>query len=394
MKKIIWVIVILFVAAAAYLVYPKNSQEQAKPNPLEYTEKVRRGDLVITVSAVGTVEPEQAVDVKSKASGQIMTIYVDDGDRVKTGDLICILDKTTALNDYRQAEADSKVAEVTLRQSVKELQRQKELFESHLISEADYDNALLQKESANSQLIRAEAILSSAKERLDDTVIKSPIDGVILKRYVDDGQIIASGISSVSGGTSIVRVAVMDTVYIEVDVDETDIGKTDIGQRCSVEADAFPGEKFSGKIIKISPLGEMQQNITYFKITTAVDNSSGLLKAGMNATCEITAGEAFNVLIVPREAVTEEKSERTKQTSEDSGSPQKIAFTIRDGKPTPTPVEVGISNYESTEIKSGLSEGDEILVRAKSMVMADRAEFRNRMKRWNSLPGVKKDVGK
>jgi len=138
----------------------------------------------------------------------------------------------------------------------------------------------------------------------------------------------------------------------------------------------------------------MQQNITYFKITTAVDNSSGLLKAGMNATCEITAGEAFNVLIVPREAVTEEKSERTKQTSEDSGSPQKIAFTIRDGKPTPTPVEVGISNYESTEIKSGLSEGDEILVRAKSMVMADRAEFRNRMKRWNSLPGVKKDVGK
>ncbi len=400
MKKAIWIVILIIIAAAVYLAYPKNAKEQPKSNPLERTEKVRRGDLLVTVSAVGTIEPKQVIEVKSKASGQILKINVDEGDKVKEGDLICILDKTTVLNDYRQAEADLRVAEVTADQAKKELKRQKELYDNNLISEADYDNALLKKETAEAQLIRSQAALSSAKERLDDTTIKSPINGIILKRYVDEGQIIASGISNVSGGTSIVRVAVMDTVYVQVDVDETDIGKVAVGQKCSVEADAFPGEKFYGGIIKISPLGEVEQNVTYFKVTTEVDNSGGVLKAGMNATCDITCGEALDVLMVPREAVMDKnelqgKSQGGKMRNKSrKGVSQKIVFVMKNNIPNPVPVEIGISNYEFTEIKSGLREGEEILVRAKSMVMADREKFRERMKRWNSLPGVEKSKGK
>jgi HlyD family secretion protein len=398
-KRTIFIaIIIILVGAAVYLVYPRESEQSGLANPLERTEKVKRGDLVVTISAVGTIEPMHAVEVKSKASGQIMDIRVDEGDRVKTGDLICVLDKTTALNDYRQAEADLSVADVTLQQAEKGLKRQKELFDNKLISEEDYDNALLQRELAYSQKVSGEAKLAQAKESLDDTVIKSPIAGIVLKRYVNAGQIIASGISNVSGGTPIVQVAVMDTVYVEVDVDETDIGKAAVGQKCTVEADAFPDEKFTGKVIKISPLGEVDQNITYFTVTTAVDNSEGKLKAGMNATCEITAAAAYGVLLVPRDAVTDMQSgnqtERRPGGSGRSGAePGKGVYVVGSEGPKLVPVETGISNYEYTEIKSGLKEGDEIIVRAKSMVMAQREEFRERMKRRNSLPGVEKQQG-
>ncbi|MCP4581299.1 MAG: biotin/lipoyl-binding protein, partial [candidate division Zixibacteria bacterium] len=118
MKKLIWIIVIIvIIAGVAYVVYPSADEEQNSFNPLERTEKVKRGDLVVTVSAVGTIEPQQAVEVKSKASGQIIKLYVDEGDKVIQGDLICVLDKTAAQNDYRQAEADLTVAQVTLKQA-------------------------------------------------------------------------------------------------------------------------------------------------------------------------------------------------------------------------------------------------------------------------------------
>ncbi len=389
MKKLIWISVFTIIIAASYFLFLNDDTGTSEmANPLERTEKVTRSDLVVTVSAVGTVEPKQAVDVKSKASGQIMRIEVDEGDFVKKNDLICTLDKTTAINEFRQAEADLKVARVTLQQAEKELKRQLKLFNNNLISEAEYDAALLEKELAQSKLIRAEAALGSAEEKLDDTVVKSPIDGVILKRYVDDGQIISSGISNVGGGTSIVMVAIMDTVYVEVDVDETDIGKVEIGQSCKIKADAYPDKEFYGNVIKISPIGEVEQNVTYFTITTTVENSERLLKAGMNATCEITAAEAYDVLVVPRAAVTEKSlKEGSRGRNTDEGY---IVFVEKNGEFVPTPVETGISSYEFAEIKSGLSEGDEILVRAKSMVMANREEFRERMRRWNQLPGVKK----
>ena len=117
------------------------------------------------------------------------------------------------------------------------------------------------------------------------------------------------------------------------------------------------------------------------------------MTAGMNASCEITCGEAFNVLMVRREAVTEAQAPgegRRKPGKEQN--PQNIVFAMRDGEPQPIPVETGISNYEYIEIKSGLAEGDEVIVRAKSMVMADREKFRERMKRRLSLPGVEKQT--
>ncbi|MBD3232997.1 MAG: biotin/lipoyl-binding protein, partial [candidate division Zixibacteria bacterium] len=104
MKKIIWISISTIIIAAVYLLYFNDDTETSEMvNPLERTEKVTRDNLVVTVSAVGTVEPKQAVDVKSKASGQIMRIEVDEGDFVTKGELICILDKTTAINDFRQA---------------------------------------------------------------------------------------------------------------------------------------------------------------------------------------------------------------------------------------------------------------------------------------------------
>ncbi|MCI0531029.1 MAG: efflux RND transporter periplasmic adaptor subunit, partial [candidate division Zixibacteria bacterium] len=346
-------------------------------------------------------------------------------DRVKKGQVIAKLEQTTALNDYEQAKADMQVAKVTLDQKEKEFNRQSGLYNKQLISEQEFETAKLGLETAKSQLVRAEAALSSAKEKLDDTILEAPMDGIILKKYVEEGQVISSGISNVSGGTLIATLADLNSVYVKADVDETDIGKVDFNQKVMVIADAFPEERFIGKVLRIAPLGQVDQNITVFQVTSQVNNSQGLLKAGMNVTVEIIAQDLQDVLLVPNEAVKSEpeavqlaamfnnpekgssETEQAwaknrnnnpdksgqfmvKQVKTENSSPEKFVLLMEKGKLKPVPVKTGASDLDFTEIKSGLKEGEEVLVVSVSQMMQDREAMKERMKRWTSMPGVQK----
>src|SRR4030067_861125 len=239
--------------------------------------------------------------------GLVIVILVVGYPFIKKGQVIAKLEQTTALNDYEQAKADMQVAKVTYDQKEKEFNRQSGLYNKQLISEQEFETSKLGLETAKSQLVRSEAVLSSAKERRDDTVLESPMDGIILKKYVEEGQVISSGISNVSGGTLIATLADLNSVYVKADVDETDIGKVDFNQKVVVIADAFPEERFIGKVLRIAPLGQVDQNITVFQVTSQVNNSRSLLKAGMNVTVEIIAQDLKDVLLVPNEAVKTEQ---------------------------------------------------------------------------------------
>lgn len=307
MKKWIWIIVGV-VAIAAVVVYAATRQNGKNDKTQSATGKIVkpfRGDLVVSITATGQIEPIDAVEIRSKASGEIIRLPIDDGVSVKKGDLIAQLDQTTAQNDYEQAKADFGVAEATLNQREKELNRVKGLFEKNLVSQQDLDNAQLAYEQARSQFVRTKTTLSTMEERLKDTVVRSPISGVVLQKNVEAGQIISSAVSSVSGGTLIATVAGMDKVYVVADVDETDIGKVAIGQGAKVVADAYPDEEFHGRVLKIAPLAKVAQNVTTFDVTAEVDNANHLLKAGMNANVDIVTAEARNALLVPVEALVE-----------------------------------------------------------------------------------------
>lgn len=421
MKKIIIAIAILVVLGAVYFgrgIFGSSNEAESSPTTIS-TAVAKRGNLTITVSSTGVVEPILTVDLKSKASGEIIRLPIDEGDRVKKGQLIASLDSTTTQYTYDQAKADLQVAKQALTLAQTEAKRSDELYQKGLISEVDHDNAQLDEEKANSTLVKATAALDDAKERLAETVIRSPINGIILQKFVEKGQIIASGISAVSGGTTIASVADLSKVYVRTAVDEVDIGSIKPGQKAVIVAESYPDREFRGVVQRVHPQALIEQNVTTFDVTIEVNNSEGLLMSGMNTSVEITAGFVENALLIPREALTDMRTiarivgengdggpggggmGRRPQGSGGGGgqrqgmgegqqsgkNPTKMVILDNNGVEEPRRVELGLANFEQVEILSGLAEGDTVLTTVTSKALKDREAFLERIRSFSRLPG-------
>lgn len=310
-KYAVLAVIVIAVAGGGYY-FLGNSKKEVQPpaGQVQRIVKVGRGDLNLTVSANGVVQPINKVDIRSKASGQIVELTFEEGQSVNKGDLLIMIDQTLTRNDYEQAKADLALAEAALAQAENNNKRAKELFEKNLISQQERDQTGVDYVRAQSQLVKAKAALSSAEDRLKDTRILAPISGVILSRNVELGQIIASAVSNVSGGTLLATIADMDMVHVETNVDEVDIGKVKPGQSAKIIADAHPDDIFQGEIIRISPLGKTQQNVTTFNVIILVKNVGGKLKAGMSASVDIEVHNKKNVLLIPNEALKDPRSEQ------------------------------------------------------------------------------------
>jgi HlyD family secretion protein len=304
-------VIVVGAGALALLSRGGKDEEPAAPgSQLQREVTLARGDLDLTVSADGIVQPINKVEVKSKASGQILELNMVEGQEVKKGDLLIALDQKTALNDYEQAKADLELAEANATQQENNFNRSAGLFEKNMISQQERDLANVEFVRAKSSLVKARAALSSADERLRDTRIRAPIDGILLTKNVESGQIISSGVSNVGGGTLLATLADMTQVYVETNVDEVDIGRVAVGQSAKVVADAYPDDPFTGEVIRIAPLGKTSQNVTVFSVIILVKNRGGKLKAGMSASVDIEIFRRQNVLLVPNEALVDPRSEQ------------------------------------------------------------------------------------
>lgn len=215
--------------------------------------------------------------------------------------------------------------------------------------------------SANSA--RADATFKNAKETLDQTVVRAPSDGVVLQKYVEQGTMISSGMSFNSSGTSIVQIGEISRMYVDVSVDETDIGSIAVGQNVEVSFDAFPGVPFKGQVAKINPQAETSSNVTTVHVRVEVDNSHPefkKLKPAMNATCDFVVGEANNALAVPTEAIQTDGDKTFVEVV--VGGKEIGPQTLVAAKTERREVKTGIDGSETTEIVSGLREGDCIVV--------------------------------
>jgi len=308
---IIGVIGIVLVGVGYILLKPGEAQTGQGTNGGQVVrfETVTRGDLNLTVSADGIVQPINKVEIKSKASGQIEQMNFEEGTEVEKGQLLISLDQRTAKNDYEQAKADLATAEANAQQSENSLRRSKELFDKKLVSEQEIDQANVDFVRTRAQVVKATAALSTADERLRDTRIMAPISGVILTKNVEMGQIISSGVSNVGGGSLLATIADMKMVHVETNVDEVDIGKVQVGQSAKVVADSYPDDSFDGEVVRIAPLGETQQSVTTFKVVVLVRNIGGKLKAGMSASVDIEVINKKNVLLIPNDAHKDPRSE-------------------------------------------------------------------------------------
>ena len=207
---------------------------------------MERRDIVVSALASGTVQPDTVVEVKSKASGEILDLRVETGQTVKRGDLMVRVDPRTPSNILAQAKADLDVAEARLANGTSQKRRADELFESQSITEQEHENALLDYANARAEVVRAKVAVDDAQNQMDDTNVRAPITGTIIEKLVERGQVISSPTSDVGGGTVLLKMADLGLVQVRTLVDETDIGKIKVGQRATVTVDAYPNRPFEG----------------------------------------------------------------------------------------------------------------------------------------------------
>lgn len=236
--------------------------------------------------------------------------------------------------DVQQAEAAVQQAEAALKQAEANTLQNR-------VREADIRSAMAQK-------VRSKASLQNAQEQLRSTTIVAPRDGVVIRKYVEEGTIIPPGTNVFAQGTSIVQIADTSRMFVDVQVDETDIAFIQSGQKVDVTLDAYPSEIFEGTVTRVDPQAVVEQNVTVVYVRVEIENPDARLKPGMNATCEFVVDRKEDVLMVPSESVKEQDG-------------RYYVEVMQAGKPIRRDVEIGLEGNDTTEITSGLSEGEEVV---------------------------------
>jgi HlyD family secretion protein len=293
----------LFVTAAAAILLLAGACKKDTPKPTYQAVPVERRDIVVSAQASGAVQPDTTVEVKSKASGEILQLNAETGQVVKRGASLVKIDPRNARNAMAQAQADLDVAKAKLANSTSQKRRADELFKSQSITEQEHDSAVLDYADARSQVVNSQVAVDNARIQLEDTDVRAPITGTILEKDVERGTVIASATSNVSGGTTLLKMADLNQVQVQTLVDETDIGKVQPGQLATVTVDAYPNRPFSGTVVKIEPQATVNQNVTMFPVVVRIANENGLLRPGMNSEVEIHVGQRDSVLAVPTAAL-------------------------------------------------------------------------------------------
>lgn len=335
------------------------------------TLKAKMGDIKTTVTATGTVEPINEVEVGTQVSGVVEKIYVDYNSVVKKGQLLAELDKTILQSALVQAKAqyNSALNEQRYLQSV--FDRQKTLYDSKVISRSDYDEALYNLNNAKSTTIQRSSDLQKAQTNLSYATIYSPIDGVILSKDVDEGQTVAA---SYSTPTLFTIARNLTEMQVEANVDEADIGQVKQGQRVTFTVDAFQGEEFQGKITQVRLNATTTSNVVTYTVVIKADNPDLKLKPGLTATISIYTLELKDVLTIEAKAANFEPDTKVlaayqKQNNisvnpvtSNKNNKETAQVWILDGKNiVPTIVKLGTSDGINVEVLSGLKQDDQLV---------------------------------
>jgi HlyD family secretion protein len=248
--------------------------------------------------------------VKSRASGEVLRVLVETGDDVEQGALLVEIDPRDVRLEHEQASADLELARVRSQITESRRDRMTTLRADNLVTQEEHDAALEAAADARSALIRAQTNLALAKEKLGDVTIRAPIKGTVIEKTVEPGQIIASATGNVSGGTTLLKLADLAEIRLRALIDETDIGRISPGQAAQVTVEAHAGRTFEGEIEKIEPLAVVDQNVTMFPVLVRLANPARLLKPGMNAEVSIEVARREDVVVVPNTAIVNPRDVR------------------------------------------------------------------------------------
>jgi HlyD family secretion protein len=388
---------------------------------------VSQRDIVVSVQAAGIIEPVTKVELKSKASGEILDISADTGEVVEADALLVQIDKRTPRNSLAQADAELEAAIARRDIANSQRNRSKQLFASATINEVDFETSVLEYANSKAEVVRAQVAVENARIALDDTEVRAPIQGTIIQRDVEVGQVISSPTQDVGGGTVLLMMADLRFVQVRALVDETDIGKIAADQVAIVTVAAFPNQPFKGEVLKIEPQAEEGDSVTLFAVIVTINNEQGLLRPGMNAEVEVDIASRYGIPAVPTIALRTKRDieaaalftgldedlirQQLRDSSETAGNPEPgkttaaagegyqfsgdyWLFVMQDGVPTARKVQTGLTDLDYSEIKSGVTTAEEILLLPSSDLIMSQDRFRQMMNQVIGVPGTKSDDDK
>jgi HlyD family secretion protein len=394
---------LIAVAAVAGGLYAYSSRT-AETKLVYTTAPVTRGDLTVTVTATGTVQPTNQIDISSELSGTVATVNADYNDHVTKGATLATLatDKLNASLALSQAtttarQADVQQAQATVDQTKADLARISQLAAKGLSSQSDLDSskaaanrAVAALASANANLAIAQANLTIAQSDLEKATIVSPVDGIVLSRDVEVGQTVAASLSAPVLFTLADDLAKMQ---LQVDVDEADVGKVNAGDKANFTVEAYSDRKYPATISQVRYSPATVEGVVTYKAVLTVDNTDLTLRPGMTATADIIVQQQDNALQVPNAAlrytppatVTSSGSQRTggllgllmpsppqgrngrTSVTETNAPGNRTVYVLRNGVPEAVKVTTGVTDGTRTEIVSGdLKEGDAVITGSRS----------------------------
>ncbi|MHB1021184.1 MAG: efflux RND transporter periplasmic adaptor subunit [Acidobacteriaceae bacterium] len=392
-KRKIWIwsgAVVAVIVILGIVVVAHGSGTKIDPSQIG---KVERGDIARSVVATGQVEPITKVELKSKASGIVEKLFVDINQTVHKGQLLAQLDQQEILAQVAAQKAQLAAAQANEKAALASIQYDKvnaeapdlpmyldtynrnlAMSKDGVVSQQALDNAHQQYlaaknkrdvaraqigidqaklRQAQAQVAQSQASLDQLNEQLSYTNITSPIDGVVLSRDVELGDAVSSILVLGSTATLVMTLGDTHQVYVKGKVDESDIGHVYLGQPARIKVEAFRDKTFYGKVTKIAPLGVEKDNVTTFEVRVSIDNPGGELKANMTANAEIILEEHKNVLTVPEQAVMYDKNRKASVEIPDPKA--------KDGR-RKVSIVAGISNGTRTEVLSGLTQGESVVL--------------------------------
>jgi HlyD family secretion protein len=386
----LWLILLgIIIALLSLWYFWQNTASNANISQYQ-TTPVIQGNLTIQVTATGTLEPLDKVEMSSETSGTVKAVLVEENDLVKTGQVLLELDTKTLEAQVKQAQANVQMAhaqisqsEITLAEKKLSYNRNSKLQSKQLISDEElntlksaYLRSSADLQSSQANLLQLEASLALQLDKLSKATILSPFDGVVLTREIDPGQTV---VASLQAPVLFTLARTLTQMELLLDVDEADIGSVKVGQSATFTVDAFPSTHFSATITKVHLASQTIEGVVTYQTRLSVDNPQGILRPGMTSTADITVANVTNALLVPNTALRFDPPTTSKEPSNSFVSqllPKRPGQSKKGNSAINTPhvwilenkqpklieVTTGLTDGLHTQILSGITQSQAVII--------------------------------
>jgi membrane fusion protein, macrolide-specific efflux system len=372
-RRLIWLLLVPTVAVTAIVAFKQSRGGAAAEIDKSLTAVVKRADLDVVVLETGRVEPRLQTQIKSKVGGQVIDVKAEEGQKVKTGQVLLRIDPSDYRRDVARMEAETTQYREAVGFTELQLDRSERAQAGAIAPAAEVDQARHETAMAKARLKAAEVALETARDRLRYTEIEAPFEGTIIQRAIQPGEVVVPGVTATVEGKALLVLADISVLLVKIDLNQIDIARVKNGQKADITLDALPGKTFSAQVTRVAPAaavsargGGQGHAPDVFPVEAAMDPKQDLsaIKPGMTADVRILVDRKPKVLVLPIEAVVAEKGKSFVHVIEQP----------KDGKQTTTrrEVTIGARSDRELEVQTGVAEGARVLIKPPA---ADERKF-------------------